>query len=860
MLSCGFFAIVDYASGQTPKCTNTPATGERVVCEEDASSGDDIDILLQGVDIDVAATAANIHAVHGKHEGSGDIDIDVAEGIDGSGAAVRSTIDTSGNTQAFGVFGEHTGTGAIDIAVSATTITTTGRTGHAVHGRHHGTGRISLDVSGSSIETTMKDAHGIYASHENAAAADAGVSVAVSSSRIVTEGKSAHAIRGTSYGRGDVEITTESNTITTKGKEADGIYGYHRGEGDIVIDSTRDTIVTERKAAGEYSDARGILAWHQGGTGSIDIEAAGGAIATSGDYSHGIFGVHSGSGGIRIAAGRGQRIATTGASARGLTAYHTGSGGIRIVAEAGSRIATVGASAHGVAAYHGGTGQRRSMDIAVGGLIETKGANAHGVLVGSLREGNAAFAAAFDGERYRRHAVTVTGRIRSRKGAGIFLAGGGRVYIGPKGRIEAASRIAVFAKGDTPGENPGDPAVKPKLFVRIELSGRRITDILGDGWIVNEGGETTIAVNGVVLHDGAKGVVPGARAASGAWDITIREEGVNAADRSDPAVWKIAELTSGVAADRDFSAADFVFSEAYAPRAALYEALPGFLLRLHEPDSRVARISRFGSSVWARLSSGRGAHEPDRSSAAAAYNFSRQALQAGLDIAFGEGLSASVSGRSLRGSADISAPGGGGKIEAAGTGAALDICGAGPGGHYVCGGLSRASYGLDFSSDARGLLRSGVGARAYGLDFEAGRRMRLDRGMRLAPRIRIERTKIRVDGFADAVGARVSVRDAFRLAGSVGLAAETAGEPDSSGGAFALRASADLERTFGGSTTRVLVSGEELVSESSRTRLRLGFGAVYRRGGCFVGVTVSAAGSGSERAFYAGMLTFRIPF
>ena len=573
-------------------------------------------------------------------------------------------------------------------------------------------------------------------------------------------------------------------------------------------------------------------------------------------------GLHQGSGGIRIVAGAGQRVATTGASARGLTAYHAGSGGIRIAAEAGSRITTAGAYASGIAAFHGGTGEDRSIDVAVGGIVETKGAGAHGVLIGIRREGNAAFAAAFDGEGYRRQAVTVTGRIDVRGGgaAGIYLAGGGRVHIGPTGVIDAATRIAVFAAGDTPGENPGDPAIKPKLFVGIELSGRRMKDVLGDGWIINEGGETTIAVNGVVLHDGATGVVPGAKAPNGAWDVTIRKKGVNVADRSDPENWEIAELAPGAAADRDFSAADFDFSQAYAPRAAVYEALPGFLLALHEPNTQGARISRFGSPSWVRLSSDGRRYEPARSSAAAEWNFSRDLLDAGLDVAFGEDLSASVVGCSLGGTADIAAPGGGGRIEARGTVGVFNLCTTGPGGNYACGGFSYASYRLDISSDRRGLLKRGASARSHRLNFEAGRRMTTDGGTRLASRIRMRRTKVEVDGFADTVDSLVSMRDASRLTGGVGLAAETEIGSDGAGGAFTLRGSADLERVFGGSRTRVLVSGEELVSEASPTRLGLGFGADYRRRGISLGAAVSATGSGSDDAFYSGMLTFRMTF
>ena len=112
--------------------------------------------------------------------------------------------------------------------------------------------------------------------------------------------------------------------------------------------------------------------------------------------------------------------------------------------------------------------------------------------------------AGFDAEGYRRQTVTVNGPVEggTGSGAGVFLA------------------------GDTPGADDGDPAIKPKLYVDLNLDGRRVSSVIGDDWIINDGGETTIVVNIVKLHDGATGVVPGASAPNGAFDITIRDDGL----------------------------------------------------------------------------------------------------------------------------------------------------------------------------------------------------------------------------------------------------------------------------------------------------------------------------------------------
>ena len=163
----------------------------------------------------------------------------------------------------------------------------------------------------------------------------------------------------------------------------------------------------------------------------------------------------------------------------------------------------------------------------MGGSIETTGAGAQGVRVGSLSSG-APFRVApihmDDGtdegfvDGHRRQTVTVNGAVMS-AAEGVFLAGGGRVVIGRRGSIA----LGVRDRDSRDGHGAG----------------------------------TTIAVNGVVLHDGETGVT-GHRASNGAWNVMMREEGVNVTDyTTDPANWVESDLAVGVAADRDFSVQDF---------------------------------------------------------------------------------------------------------------------------------------------------------------------------------------------------------------------------------------------------------------------------------------------------------------
>ncbi len=131
----------------------------------------------------------------------------------------------------------------------------------------------------------------------------------------------------------------------------------------------------------------------------------------------------------------------------------------------------------------------------------------------------------------------------------------------------------------------------------------------------------------------------------------MREEGVNVTDYtdSDPANWVVSESAAGVVADRDFSAQDFnerrkptppppmcppgqvgtppdcsvpeepepepetgtpMLVEEYAPRAALYEVLPDFMLACkigRQPGSVFSYRNRLYTSgswgAWDRKSS-----------------------------------------------------------------------------------------------------------------------------------------------------------------------------------------------------------------------------------------------------------------
>ncbi|MCY3803025.1 MAG: autotransporter outer membrane beta-barrel domain-containing protein [Gammaproteobacteria bacterium] len=477
----------------------------------------------------------------------------------------------------------------------------------------------------------------------------------------------------------------------------------------------------------------------------------------------------------------------------------------------------------------------------------------------------------------------------SNTGAGIHVEGDGMVHIGPTGSISAYSGIAILAtqgtsgNGGTQGQSFGGgvearsaDAVSeiaplastdgPKLIVDMDLDGRRVEDVIGDDWIINDGGKTTIIINGVTLHEGATGVTEEV-APNGAFNVAVAGEGVLVTDRTDPdpANWTISDPALGITADRDFSAKDFlylpasggapVFVEEYAPRAAVYEALPGFLLRLGDPGPFTRRALSPDSPVWVRVSAGKGSYEAERVSVGAEYDYDHHSMEAGKDISLGEHATGSAFIRHVSGSADVSSPTKGGKIDAEGIGLALGLSVDGPSAYYVAGGFSFTRYDMDLSSDELGRLKTDVGAYVQSLDLEVGRRMTTGGGVTLAPRVRLMHSEVDMEKFTDAVDARVSGIDATRITASLGVAAETVQARNWWGGAVSLRGSVDLAHTLGGMETRIDVSGEELSSKPIRTRLLLDLGGTYRRGRTSLGAEITAGGLGSDDEHYAGRVT-----
>ena len=916
--------------------TQAPITNEAAV-----DSTTDLNVNADGVKI--SATGATESGINQVHHGEGDITVNVSNscvetsgtgnsGDQASGVLAASTsftdpatnegdvkIDVRDSTitttgpRAKGIVGGHTHTGDVDIDVSNTNITTTGERAYGIYGQYNtdtgGIGDVTIDATDVNITTEGNRAGGIWGLYTGP---EGDLSIHVRGGSITTDGNhnEAFGIRGShngdsgtltitaregftidthgNYGRGiwgerinagnpddDIIIKLSDGEITTRGFWGDAIYADHRGPGMIDIDLEDVTIETQNTAVDpthSFAISRGILAVHRS-TGDVDVNVRGGSIRTWGPDSQGI-------------------------DARNMNADSASE--IRVTT-LNTPITTWGARSNGIYARHFGSNAERAIAIDVGGDIHAIGTGASGVKVGSLNNvGEVINAGALDEDGTRRQTVTVNGRVMGNE-AGVYLAGGGRVFIGPKGSVGAQSGIAILATGDTPGANPGDPVIKPKLHVDMNLDGRRVAQVIGNDWIMNDQGETTIAVNGTVLHkgatdEGAAGGVTGLTAPNGAWNVTMREKGVTV-DRTDPASWVISAPTTGVVVDRDFSTQDFtetrrprppaplsscpdgqvgtppdcadaetemptemrppMFTEEYAPRAALYESLPGFLLRLRSQGHTGARLVSPGSPVWLALSTGSGSVDPSRSTTGADYDLDRIEVQAGRTMDLGKNLTGWVALHHAQGDSEVSSPTGGGDIDAKGRGVSIGALWSHAGGYYLDGSASWTDYyDIDFSSDDLGRLKSNVDALGTSLGLETGRRMVMGTNLHLTPRAWLSHSSIDVDSFTDAVGARASFSDEARLVGGIGASAQTL--HGWKGGELTWHGSLDLEQTLNSRSTSVNVSGEKLKSETVSTRMLLGLGSLYRKGDLSISGQVSVDGLGTDDEDYSGQVNIGV--
>ena len=626
-----------WAETTSPGTLDVEIAGGRIVTRGDGSHGIRLDhfhagtgaagaILLDiggGAEIGTEGAAAFGILAHRGRDGNIGLTLRNA-GIDtvGAGSVGAMAIQTPGANA------DIVGDVAVDL-LGGVRIATEGANADGVWAEAGGNGRtVPSDVTvtargGNEIVTAGEEAQGILAQRTNGGAGN--VLVDLWQTSITTKGAGGDGIRAANDGIGDADIRLSGGGVTTHGVDAPGISAWKSaaGPGDLRIAARDHRIATEGTGldTNGLTRAHGISATHSS-QGNIVIDLQGGSIETRGVGSHGVFAVH--------------RPAEDG-------------GDVGIRTSAGHTTASVGDGAIGIFAVNFSAGpESGAISIDIGGAVRAAGANSTGVAVGAYASttGTVLGASPLDEDGYRRQTVRVDGRVQggSGTGAGVSLAGGGRVFVGPRGRVGAVSGLAMSAYGNNIVD--GEP-VPRRLLVHLAPDGGSPAELLG-GRIVNDGGETVLAVNGTPLYDSEDGGRTGLWAANGLREVTL------------------AEGFAGL----DFSSSE-AFAERYAARAAVYQALPGALLRLDEAGGGGGeRLRKPGSPLWLRLSAAAGRYAPRRATVGGRVRYDRYAAEAGVDFALGGELTGWAGARLVSGTARVSPASGSGRIAATGYGLA----------------------------------------------------------------------------------------------------------------------------------------------------------------------------------------------
>ncbi len=867
-------------------------TGRTIVCGAPGSGcevgggttpgGGGVSIVVTGGAIDTHGEDS--HGIWARHRGdSGADEADGAVDPDDVGAgnvAIAVTdadIDTAG-ADARGVYGliqqtcagtdedgncnelvEGTGVGDIAIAVTGGSIDTAGVGGaYAVHALHENTGAIAVGLTGVAAATEGNQAHGVSAEHRGSA--------------------------------GDVSVTVDGGSIATAGEDAHGVYGAHAGSGDLSVGVMNGAAVTTKGIG-----AQGVRADHDGsGTLTVDVT---GDVTTEGESSDGVLALHRGNGNLAIGM-TGGAVKTTGFEAHGLYASHTGAAGTVSVTVSGGSVTAEDADSAGVLAHHGAN--EGAVTVSVG-----QGASVTGGRVGIQLSADADA----DGNVPTR-TVRVDGTVRGVSGAGIHLPTGGVVNVGATGRVSGAS-VAIFSNGDVDvtvaGTVEGDVRADGDLTATIDGMVTGDVEGLGEGdhtVTVSRGGvvrntirlaASEVTLNGtagrVLFEAGGTLTVGATGRITGVDGVAIQSDGGELTVNLNLASRRVADVLVGaIMADPDattllvngetvnagadagngafdirLSAGDgrLSLSEFYAPRAGLYEALPGLLLRLGGAQSKGERKTLPGSPVWASVLSGNGSRGKANSTVGAKYDFDQSGAEAGLGLSFPwvDGLRASLSIRQVNASANLSMGSGKGEIDLEGVGYAFGLSWKSGGGWYASGDLGLTDYAADFVSGSRGGLKHDVDASVRSLNLEAGRRLTLDRWAKriaLTPRVWVTRASVDVDDFTDSAGARFKLVEGDRLTGGAGVVAEAGFARG--GGRLSLRGALDVETALSGEKTSVEVSGHRLHAEAEKTRFLMGVGARWRKGRFEIGGELNAAGLGSDDRTLGGRLNLGVQF
>ena len=748
-------------------------------------------------------------------------------------------------------------------------------------------GDVRVDVTGGAIDAEGNGVEALYAvPHDRNGA----VTVTVAEGARVTGGANGIYVRGAGAGAGGLR----AQSVTVNGAVTGGTgAGVHMaGGGRLTVGATGEIGATS--GVGVLADG-GDLTATVSGTVRGDVRVRGGGALTLNVMEGGaVTGTVRDPVGLSTVAGSIGRLLYSGGATVTVAATGalTGVEGEALRSESGDLSLTVadgGMVTGDVQARDGDL----SLTVTDGGMV-TGDVQAHG---GTLKLSVPAGSEITGTVRDPVGLSTVTGRIGRllySGGATVTVAATGALTgVEVDGRIEALRSeagaldvtVAGMVTGDVLGLGDGDHTVTVAHggtvtgTIHLAASTVRVAGTVGRVRFAN-GGTVTVGGTGRLTSIEDQAIAN----ARGDLEVEIRQAPGERADRmtarvpgritsnggrkvtivtADGEEWRVGPRgTSGAAPMGAYDVGlegDRLFPD-YAPRARVYEALPSVLLGLTGTSGFHDRMAapRSPNGVWARIEASGGSRETERSTSTSggrlAWTQRRYGVETGVDFPLEAGV-AGLSAHHRRASAEVSGNDGG--IDVAGNGLGASMAWRLSDGAYVAGEVSATWYDVALESGRRGSLKSSVGAFGHAVGVEAGRRVALGPGplgaLTATPRARLSYSRVGMDGFTDAVDARVSLDRGRAATGRAGVRVEA-----SEAGGSRLFGSVDVEHAFSRETA-VEVSDVGLSSKAEATRVLVeAGGAVEWGGGRYVLQGAARWATGTRD--YGGGVTFKVRF
>ncbi|WP_245409162.1 autotransporter outer membrane beta-barrel domain-containing protein [Shinella sp. WSJ-2] len=293
----------------------------------------------------------------------------------------------------------------------------------------------------------------------------------------------------------------------------------------------------------------------------------------------------------------------------------------------------------------------------------------------------------------------------------------------------------------------------------------------------------------------------------------------------------------------------------YQPLTPIYEVYADVLQSFNQLDTLQQRLGNrswssgttvatsaanadgAGRGMWGRILGRQVSIDPRRSTTGANYDVDIWQLQGGADGELYSGdagdLVLGFSGRYGTVSADVSSTFGDGSITSTGFGLDGSMTWYGTSGLYVDAQANATWYDSDLTSSAVASGRiSGNDGFGYAFGLEAGQQIALGANWSVTPQAQLTYSRIDYDDFTDPFGGAVSLKDAHRLRGRLGMSADYENSwADRNGQTRRLHAYGvanlyyDLQ-----SNSDVRVSGVKFMTEQEALWGGLGLGGTYSWG------------------------------